>query len=66
MAQLMKKLDELFQVNDYPVFPGYKDFYRDKAIKHAVAEYARFLMRLKKDDVKALPKNTGRARQPKP
>ena len=66
MTQLMGKLDELFRVNDYPVFQGYKDFYRDKAVKHAIAEYARFLMRLKKDDVKVLPKNTGRPRPPKP
>lgn len=62
MAELMKKFDELLAVNDYPVFKGYKDYYKDKAVRHAQAEYAMFLMRLKNDDVKAVPKRIGRSK----
>lgn len=62
MAELMKKFDELLAVNDYPVFKGYKDYYKDKAVRHAQAEYAMFLMRLKNDDVKAVPKRVGRSK----
>lgn len=58
MSQLAEKLDELLRVNDYPVFPGYKDYLRDRATRHAQAEYAQFLMRLKKDDVRAIPKKS--------
>jgi len=56
MRELGSKLDDLFRVNDYPVFPGYKDRLSDRAIRHAQAEYARFLMSLKNDDLKKLPK----------
>ena len=56
MAELMRKLDELLAVNEYPVFPGYRDFYRDKAKRHAQAEHAMFLMRLKRDDVRRITK----------
>ena len=56
MAELGRKLDELLRVNDYSVFTGWKDFLKDKAIRHAQAEYARFLVRLKKDDVKRIPR----------
>jgi hypothetical protein len=55
MADLAKNLDELLKFNEYPVFKGYKDFLKDKAIRHAQAEYAMFLVRLKKEDVKTLP-----------
>lgn len=40
MAELTKKLDSLLSVNDYPVFKGYKDYLKDKAIAHAKTEYA--------------------------
>lgn len=56
MGELAKKLDDLLEFNDYPVFKGYKDFLKDKAIKHAKAEYAMFLMRLKREELQALPK----------
>jgi hypothetical protein len=56
MAELANKLDELFKVNEYPVFPGWKDYIKDQAIRHAQAEYAMFLVRLKADDVKRIPK----------
>lgn len=54
MSQMGKKLDDLLAVSDYPVFPGYKTFLKDKAINHAKAEYALFLKRLKNDDVKRI------------
>ena len=54
MAELDSKFDALLAVADYPVFPGYKDYLRDKAIRHAQAEYALFVMRLERDDVKRL------------
>lgn len=52
MTELAKKLDELIAVNDYEVFPGYKPG-RNKTMadRHATEEYARFLVRLRKEDV---------------
>jgi hypothetical protein len=35
MGELGRKLDELLRVNDYPIFGGWKDFMKDKAIRHA-------------------------------
>ena len=52
MAELATKLDDLLKFNEYPVFKGYKDYLRDKAVKHAVAEYAMFSVRLRKEDAK--------------
>lgn len=49
MAELTQKLDSLLSVNDYPVFKGYKDYLRDKAIKHAQTEYAMWQRRLTKE-----------------
>jgi len=54
MGELSTKLDELLKFNEYPVFQEYKDYLKDKAVRHAVAEYAMFLMRLKKEDVKPI------------
>ena len=54
MGELSTKLDELLKFNEYPVFKEYKDYLKDKAVRHAVAEYAMFLMRLKKEDVKPI------------
>jgi hypothetical protein len=54
MAELASKLDDLLKFNEYPVFKGYKDFLKDKAVRHAMAEYAMFAVRLKKEDVQAL------------
>lgn len=48
MDELSSKLDDLLKFNEYPVFKVYKDSLKDKAIKHAQAEYAMFLVRLKK------------------
>lgn len=45
MQHLMRKLDELLKVEDYPVLPGHKIFHQDRAVRHAQAEFARFIMR---------------------
>jgi hypothetical protein len=54
MKDLSKKLDDLLSVNEYPVFAGYKSFLKDRAIKHAKAEYALYLKRLKSEDVRRI------------
>lgn len=45
MRDLAGKLDDLLRLDDYPVLPSHKDFHRDRAIRHAGAEYARFVLR---------------------
>ena len=45
MRELAGKLDDLLRLDDYPVLPGHKDFHRDRAVRHAGAEYARFVLR---------------------
>ncbi|HEY1796662.1 MAG TPA: RhuM family protein [Stellaceae bacterium] len=40
MTQLSAKLDQLLETNEYPVFREYKEYLKDRAIKHATAEYA--------------------------
>jgi hypothetical protein len=60
MGELSTKLDELMKFNDYPVFNGYKDYLKDKAVNHATAEYAMFLARLKREELTALPKRGGK------
>lgn len=47
MRDLLAKMVDLLRVADYPVYQGYKDFYREKALRHAQAEYAMFAMRQK-------------------
>lgn len=39
MADLTLKIDQLFTVNEYPVFLGYQDYLRDKAKEHAEVEW---------------------------
>jgi hypothetical protein len=57
MSELGRKLDELIAVNDYEVFKGYKPGAdRQRADEHATEQYARFLVRLRKDDVQPLGK----------
>ena len=45
MRDLAGKLDDLLRLDDYPVLPGHKDLHRDRAVRHAGAEYARFVLR---------------------
>jgi len=47
MASLHNKLDRLLEVNDYPVFDGWRNFNADTAKKHARAELALFKKRKK-------------------
>jgi hypothetical protein len=43
MVKLHNQLDNLLQLNGYPVFDGYKDFIKKEAIQHAELEYSRFI-----------------------
>tara|TARA_B100000614_G_C14556047_1_gene495562 strand:- start:1408 stop:2469 length:1062 start_codon:yes stop_codon:yes gene_type:complete len=43
MEGLHQQLDTLLELNGYPVFDGYKDFLRDKALEHAEREYKDYL-----------------------
>ncbi len=45
MRELAARLDDLLRLDDYPVLPGHKDVHRDRAVRHAGAEYARFVLR---------------------
>lgn len=40
MKSLHEQLDRLLRLNDYPVFEGYQDYLKDRAIAHAEREYA--------------------------
>lgn len=44
MRSLTDALDALLRADDYPVLPSHKDFHAARAIRHAQAEYARFVM----------------------
>tara|TARA_R110002094_G_scaffold5874_11_gene14871 strand:+ start:382 stop:633 length:252 start_codon:yes stop_codon:yes gene_type:complete len=46
-ASLHNKLDRLLEVNDYPVFDGWRNFNAETAKKHAKAEFALFKKRKK-------------------
>jgi hypothetical protein len=43
MKGLHNQLDNLLKLNDYPVFDGYTDFLKDRAIEHAEREYEAFV-----------------------
>ncbi|MFK5915489.1 MAG: RhuM family protein [Woeseiaceae bacterium] len=43
MKSLHKQLDNLLRLNGYPVFDGYIDYLKDRAIKHADNEYKAFI-----------------------
>lgn len=43
MQQLHQQLDNLLLLNGYPVFEGYQDYLKDKAIAHAEQEYKLFI-----------------------
>ena len=50
MGDLAIKLDELLRTNDYAVFPGYRDFLKDRAMQHAEAEWNRWQKALASGD----------------
>lgn len=55
MSELGAKLDDLIAVNDYEVWKGYRaGDQRQRADQHATEQYARFLVRLRKDDVQRI------------
>lgn len=43
MKELTTKLDQLFAINEYPVFQGYTDALREKAKDHAEVEWHRLM-----------------------
>ena len=45
MRGLAAKLDDLLRLDEFPVLPSHKDLHRDRAVRHAGAEYARFVLR---------------------
>jgi hypothetical protein len=58
MSELGSKLDDLIAVNDYEVWKGYKaGADRQQADNHATEQYARFPVRLRKDDCSAYPES---------
>lgn len=51
MADLTRKVDQLFAINEYPIFPGYGSTYlRDKAKEHAEIEWHLLMERIGKGD----------------
>jgi hypothetical protein len=42
MADLSNKLDGLLETNEYPVFSGYRDYLKDRAMEHAEIEWFRW------------------------
>jgi hypothetical protein len=42
MADLSAKLDQLLETNEYAVFPGYRDYLKDRAMEHAEIEWHRW------------------------
>ena len=47
MADLTKKIDQLFSINEYPIFPGYTDYLREKAKEHAEIEWHHLMERIR-------------------
>ncbi|WP_172493341.1 RhuM family protein [Gluconobacter oxydans] len=47
MTSLGQQLDRLLVLNNYPVFDGYKDYLKDVAVDHAIAELRNYRIRLK-------------------
>ncbi|GAB5434814.1 MAG: RhuM family protein [Epibacterium sp.] len=46
MASLHAQLDRLLTLNDYEVFPGYTDFLKQEAVRHAEAELKLYKVKL--------------------
>jgi hypothetical protein len=51
MQEMSSKFDELLAVQGHPIFQGYKDFLRDRAISHAEREYAAYKLRIKTEAI---------------
>ena len=50
MAELQAKLDALLAINEYPVFKGYKDYLKTRAMEHAEIELELFKERVQRGD----------------
>jgi hypothetical protein len=50
MADLASKLDQLLATNEYPIFEGYRDWLKDRAMKHAETEWNRLMAAIKSGD----------------
>ena len=50
MADLAKKLDQLLTTNEYPVFSGYRDYLKQRAMEHAEREWRRWMEAVKRGD----------------
>nr|WP_244980520.1 RhuM family protein [Acetobacter thailandicus] len=50
MTSLGEQLDRLLLLNNYPVFDGYQDFLKERAVEHAVEELRHYRIRLKIED----------------
>jgi hypothetical protein len=46
MQQLAEKFDQLLETAEYPVFPGYKEALRLRAMDHAQRELERYQKRI--------------------
>ena len=51
MAELGDKLDSLLRTNDYPVFSGYKDYLKERAMNHAELEWSRYITAREKGQI---------------
>lgn len=50
MQELDAKLDGLLATNEYPVFSGYRDYLKQRAVDHAMTEWDRFMAAVKRGD----------------
>jgi len=50
MAELDGKLDKLLATNEYPVFSGYRDYLKQRAMDHAMTEWDRFMDAVRRGD----------------
>ncbi len=51
MALLHKQLDRLLELNDYPVFEGWKVYLKDEAERHARIEHGLYKKRVKIESI---------------
>jgi hypothetical protein len=47
MADLSAKLDQLLATNEYPIFSGYRDYLKQRAMEHAEREWDRLMKTIK-------------------
>jgi hypothetical protein len=53
MTEMSEKFDELLKVQGHPVFAGYKDFLKDRAISHAEKEMIVFQRQIELEEARA-------------